>query len=234
MQSFIHGMFFCSHLEQKLWIEHAACLCFHRAPRVICYRNRLRRRAALIVGQRMKVVATVTRWATIFPQTIVWMKASVWIAPTMQTECWNQRYFFFCPLRVEGLISLLLCWLSFGWNVLTLFWSKKCLSLILYSKTYIGTNALHTSINPPYNVSWKRVQSGKGYTFLTIDGFINVLYPLPFGLFRVCWRLSCSLSWSILGALLVVITMPTLSPSVMASGTVSMINMLARSVFGFG
>lgn len=87
-------------------IHLAACMCFHHFLHVICYRSRLRQRAALIVGQRMKVVATVIRWATIFLQMIVWMKASVWIAPTMQTECSSQRYIFCLP-TAQKLIKLL-------------------------------------------------------------------------------------------------------------------------------
>lgn len=58
--------------------------------------------------------------------------------------------------------------------------------------------------------------------------YLPIFYLLLFWILRVCRRLNCSLLWSILGALLVVITMPTSNPSVMASGTVSMINMLAR------
>lgn len=51
---------------------------------------------------------------------------------------------------------------------------------------------------------------------------------------RVCWPLSSSPSWFILGALRAATTTPASNPSVMASGTVSMINTLARSALSKG
>lgn len=222
----------------KLFRIHlAACMCFYHVLYVICYRSRLRPRAALIVGQRMKVVATVTRWATIFLQMIVWMKASVWIAPTMLTECWSQRYIFCLP-TAQKLIKppslLVACWGECLYFIsikeVSYHTAKHGSFFILVTNQenmYRKLNDLHNSLIP--NVSQKRFSVS---TFLTIY-WLTIVYLLPFWILRVCWRLNCSLLWSILGALLVVITMPTLNPSVMASGTVSMINMLARSAFGF-
>lgn len=109
--------------QMKLRIHLAAFMWFNHVLHVICYRSRLRRRAAPIVGQRMRVVATVTRWATIFLQTIVWMKAFVWIAPTMQTGCWSQRYIFLPAYCTE--IVLASFFVSFLLGGMSLFWSKK-------------------------------------------------------------------------------------------------------------
>lgn len=75
--------------------------------------------------------------------------------------------------------------------------------------------------------NWHHVEHLQKVTqlFLSSD---HIFSPL-LSVLRVCWPLSCSLSWSILGVLQVATTMPASNPSVMASGTVSMINTLARS-----
>lgn len=58
----------------------------------------------------MKAVATVTRWATIFPPMIVWMRASAWTAPAAQRGCWSQRWssslrWIWCPWFVRENVS---------------------------------------------------------------------------------------------------------------------------------
>lgn len=56
----------------------------------------------------------------------------------------------------------------------------------------------------------------------------------PLCVLRVCWPLSSSPSWFILGVLRAATTTPASNPLVMASGTVSMINTLARSALSKG